>query len=159
MTIQLLVITTYYINVNLFFYFLNWILLMIKLYKINHQCVCYFFSRQWSHIARFWDSKKKFIARNSLRRDQFPLNLMVCYLFQTTQTIRAYVEPFFKFCHTRRKNCSHFYNSFIQQLYLFSTLRKVVFQGSKSQFIHNFLQRIYMEKKSNPKYFSHRIWN
>ena len=25
------------------------------------------------------------------------LNLMACYLFQTTQTIRAYVEPFFKF--------------------------------------------------------------
>ena len=123
-----------------------------------------FFSQQWLHIARFWESKIKFIARNSLRRDQFPLNLMVCYLFQTTQTIRAYVEPFFKFCHTRRKNCSHFYNSFIQQLYLFSTLRKVAFwwvkqkihtstfQGSKSQFIHNFLQRIYGEKKSNPKY-------
>ena len=66
-------------------------------------------------LQGFGIPKKKFIARNSLRRDQFPLNLMVCYLFQTTQTIRAYVEPFFKFCHTRRKKCSHFYNSFTQQ--------------------------------------------
>ena len=122
-------------------------------------CLLFFLADSDRILQGFGIPKKKFIARNSLRRDQFPLNLMVCYLFQTTQTIRAYVEPFFKFCHTRRKNCSHFYNSFIQQLYLFSTLRKVVFQGSKSQFIDNLLQRIYLEKKSNPKYFSHRIWN